>query len=169
MANNVNVKKLEADLWESADLLRAGSKLTSNQYCMPVLGLIFLRYAYSRFKLVEQEILKDRPMRGGRVLPVEQSDFAEKSALFLPKEAQYNYLVNLPANIPEQGLTGIEGNPLNSLGEVVNNAMELVEQQSEQLQGVLPKDYTIFSDELNCWGNCCASSTMMRWMMWAAM
>lgn len=115
---------------------------------MPVLGLIFLRYAYSRFKLVEQEILKDRPMRGGRVLPVEQSDFAEKSALFLPKEAQYNYLVNLPANIPEQGLTGIEGNPLNSLGEVVNNAMELVEQQSEQLQGVLPKDYTIFSDEL---------------------
>ena len=148
MANNVNVKKLEADLWESADLLRAGSKLTSNQYCMPVLGLIFLRYAYNRFKLVEQEILKDRPMRGGRVLPVEQSDFAEKSALFLPKEAQYNYLVNLPANIPEQGLTGIEGNPLNSLGEVVNNAMELVEQQSEQLQGVLPKDYTIFSDEL---------------------
>ena len=109
MANNVNVKKLESDLWESADLLRAGSKLTSNQYCMPVLGLIFLRYAYSRFKLVEQEILKDRPMRGGRVLPVEQSDFAEKSALFLPKEAQYNYLVNLPANIPEQGLTGIEG------------------------------------------------------------
>lgn len=58
MANNVNVKKLEADLWESADLLRAGSKLTSNQYCMPVLGLIFLRYAYSRFKLVEQEMLK---------------------------------------------------------------------------------------------------------------
>lgn len=148
MANNVNVKKLEADLWESADLLRAGSKLTSNQYCMPVLGLIFLRYAYSRFKLVEREILKDRPVRGGRVLPVEQSDFAEKSALFLPKEAQYNYLVNLPANIPEQGLTGIEGNPLNSLGEVVNNAMELVEQQSEQLQGILPKDYTIFSDEL---------------------
>ena len=69
--------------------LRAGSKLTSNQYCMPVLGLIFLRYAYSRFKLVEQEILKDRPVRGGQVLPVEQSDFAEKSALFLPKEAQY--------------------------------------------------------------------------------
>lgn len=37
----VNIRKLEADLWESADLLRAGSKLTSNQYCMPVLGLIF--------------------------------------------------------------------------------------------------------------------------------
>ena len=54
----INIRKLEAELWESADLLRAGSKLTSNQYCMPVLGLIFLRYAYSRFMLVEAEILK---------------------------------------------------------------------------------------------------------------
>ena len=35
--DNASIKKLEADLWESADLLRAGSNLTSNQYCMPVL------------------------------------------------------------------------------------------------------------------------------------
>ena len=58
----INIRKLEAELWESADLLRAGSKLTSNQYCMPVLGLLFLRYAYSRFKMVEAEILKTRPV-----------------------------------------------------------------------------------------------------------
>lgn len=144
----INIRKLEAELWESADLLRAGSKLTSNQYCMSVLGLIFLRYAYSRFKLVEAEILKDRPVRGRRVLPVEASDFASRSALFLPREAQYAYLVELPENIPAAGLTNWRGEVMNSLGEVVNNAMELVEQQSEQLSGVLPKDYTVFSDEL---------------------
>ena len=144
----INIRKLETELWESADLLRAGSKLTSNQYCMPVLGLIFLRYAYSRFKMVEAEILKNRPVRGGRVLPVEASDFASKSALFLPKEAQYEYLVNLPADIASAGLTNQSGHTMNSLGEVVNNAMELVETQSEQLTGVLPKDYTMFSDEL---------------------
>ena len=67
--DNASIKKLEADLWESADLLRAGSKLTSNQYCMPVLGLLFLRYAYSRYKMVEEEILKDRPVRNGRKMP----------------------------------------------------------------------------------------------------
>lgn len=144
----INIRKLEADLWESADLLRAGSKLTSNQYCMPVLGLIFLRYAYSRFKMVEAEILKNRPMRGDRVLPVEASDFASKSALFLPKEAQYEYLVNLPADIASAGLINQSGHTMNSLGEAVNNAMELVEAQSEQLIGVLPKDYAMFSDEL---------------------
>lgn len=115
---------------------------------MPVLGLIFLRYAYSRFKLVEAEILKNRPMRGGRALPVEASDFASRSALFLPREAQYAYLVELPENISAAGLTNWRGEVMNSLGEVVNNAMELVEQQSEQLSGVLPKDYTMFSDEL---------------------
>lgn len=144
----INIRKLEAELWESADLLRAGSKLTSNQYCMPVLGLIFLRYAYSRFKMVEAEILKDRPKRGGRVMPVEASDFAAKSALYLPEEAQYKYLVNLPENIAAAELKNRAGHTMNSLGEVVNNAMQLVEEQSEQLTSVLPEDYTIFSDEL---------------------
>ena len=130
----INIRKLEAELWDSADLLRAGSKLTSNQYCMPVLGLIFLRYAFGRFKLVEAEILKDRPVRRGRVLPVEASDFAEKSALFLPPEARYDYLVNLPESA--------------DIGKAVNTAMELIEAQSEQLVGVLPKDYTMFTNEI---------------------
>lgn len=129
----INIRKLEAELWESADLLRAGSKLTSNQYCMPVLGLIFLRYAYSRFKMVEAEILKNRPSRGGRVMPVEASDFAAKSALFLPKEAQYDYLLNLPDDIASAELVNRDGQTITSLGEVVNNAMVLIEEQSEQL------------------------------------
>lgn len=132
--NKINIRKLEADLWESADLLRAGSKLTSSQYCMPVLALLFLRYAYSRFKMVEAELLKNRPSRGGRVMPVEPSDFAAKSALYLPREAQFDYLVNLSDDQP--------------LGEAVNHAMTLVEEQSEQLTGILPKSYTMFSDEL---------------------
>lgn len=143
-----NIKKLEKDLWESADLLRAESKLTSNQYCMPVLGLIFLRYAYSRFKLVEKEILANRPMRGGVPLPVEANDFRQKSAIFLPEMAQYAYLVNLPNDISSLGLMDTEGHKMNSLGEVVNNAMTLIEIQSPMLEGVLPKEYTSFPDTL---------------------
>lgn len=144
----INIRKLESELWESADLLRAGSKLTSNQYCMPVLGLIFLRYAYSRFKMVEAEILKDRPSRNGRVMPVEASDYSAKSALYLPKEAQYDYLLNLPDDIKTADLKNKEGHVMTSLGEVVNNAMALIEEQSNQLAGVLPKGYTDFSDEI---------------------
>ena len=134
MTDKINIRKLEADLWKSADLLRAESKLTSSQYCMPVLALLFLRYAYSRFKMVEAELMKNRPSRGGRVMPIEPNDFAAKSALYLPREAQFDYLVNLSDDQP--------------LGEAVNRAMGLVEEQSEQLKGILPKSYTMFSDEL---------------------
>lgn len=132
----INIKKLEAELWESADLLRQGSKLTSQEYCMPVLGLIFLRYAYSRFKYVEKEILTagDRPIRNGQVLPVEGNDFKAKSALFLPEQARYEYLMNLPDNA--------------DVGKAVNEAMELIEKQSAQLLGVLPKTYMAFQNDL---------------------
>ena len=82
------------------------------------------------------------------MIPVEAIDFAEKSALFLPREAQYDYLVNLPEDISAANLTDKNGDPITSLGAAVNNAMSLVEDQSEQLKGVLPKEYTIFSDEL---------------------
>lgn len=81
-------------------------------------------------------------------MPVEASDFAAKSALYLPKEAQYDYLLNLPDDIASAGILNKDGHTMNSLGEVVNNAMQLIEEQSEQLTGVLPKSYTDFSDEI---------------------
>ena len=130
----INIRKLETELWEAADLLRADSKVTSQEYCMPVLGLIFLRYAYSRFKFVEADILKNRPMRNGRILPVEADDFKTKSAIFLPEEARYDYLLNLPDNT--------------DMGQAINRAMELIEEQSTQLRGILPKNYTILQNDL---------------------
>lgn len=130
----INIRKLEKELWEAADLLRADSEVTSQEYCMPVLGLIFLRYAYSRFKFVEADILKDRPIRNGRVLPVEAADFKTKSAIYLPEKARYDYLLNLPDNT--------------DMGQAINLAMELIEEQSAQLKGVLPKNYNILKNDL---------------------
>ena len=64
-----NIDKLEADLWEAADQLRANSKLTSTEYCMPVLGVIFLRHAANRFDAATKQIQEDQvsgkmPKRG---------------------------------------------------------------------------------------------------------
>lgn len=146
--NATNLKDLETKLWSTADDLRANSKLTSNQYCMPILGIIFLRYAYSRYRRVEQELLKGRPMRGGRPRPLEAKDFTKKSALYLPEEAQYRYLLALPGDVAQAGLVKNDGTPIDSLGVAVNYAMELIEQQSPSLAGVLPKNYDIFDDSL---------------------
>lgn len=102
---------------------------------MPVLGLIYLRYAFTRFKYVESEILKDRPSRNGVKLPVESSDFKSKSAIFLPENARYDYLLNLPKD--------------KNLGEAVDKAMEAIEKECPDLSGILPKNYqTIFKNDL---------------------
>lgn len=102
---------------------------------MPVLGLIYLRYAFTRFKYVEAEILKDRPSRNGVKLPVESSDFKSKSAIFLPENARYDYLLNLPKD--------------KNLGEAVDKAMEAIEKECPDLSGILPKNYqTIFKNDL---------------------
>lgn len=148
MAVNNNIKKLEADLWASADYLRSNANLNANEYCMPVLGLLFLKYAFIRFKKVEAEILKNRPTRGGRIMPVEAADFKAKSAIFLPREAQYDFLLNLPENPVNAGVKNAEGETLNSLGDIVNNAMRLIEENTNQLNGVLPRTYHIFSNEV---------------------
>ena len=91
----LNIKALENDLWDAADELRAGSRLSSQEYCMPVLGLIYLRYAYSRYKFVDEEIRKNLPSRGGRTLEPESADYKAKGAIKLQEISRYDYLLGL--------------------------------------------------------------------------
>ena len=142
------LRKLEAELWRAADQLRANSKLTASEYSMPVLGLIFLRHAYNRFKKVKVEVEKDlpyHPQRGRR--PLTKSDFEERNAMFLPEIAYFDYLVNFP----EGGKTVINLEGIEEtiqIGEAIDMAMRAIELQYENLQGVLPKNYSIFGKDL---------------------
>lgn len=129
------LRKLEAELWRAADQLRANSKLTATEYSMPVLGLIFLRHAYNRFLKVKVEIEKNlpsHPQRGKR--QVTKKDFEEQTAMFLPDKSQFEYLVSLPES--------------EDVGEAIDNAMKFIEDEYDGLKGVLPKNYTIFSQDL---------------------
>jgi len=129
------LRKLEAELWRAADQLRANSKLTASEYSMPVLGLIFLRHAYNRFLKVKIEVERDlpiHPQRGRR--PVTKKDFEERNAMFLPDKAQFDHLVSLPESA--------------DIGEAIDNAMKLIEDEYDNLKGVLPKNFSIFSKDL---------------------
>lgn len=129
------LRKLEAELWRAADQLRANSKLTASEYSMPVLGLIFLRHAYNRFLKAKEDVEKSlpyHPQRGRR--PVNKQDFEEQNAMFLPDKAQFDYLVSLPESA--------------DIGEAIDNAMKLIEEEYENLNGVLPKNFSIFSKDL---------------------
>ena len=129
-----NTEKLEKRLWEAADQLRANSKLTSTEYCMPVLGLIFLRQAYNRFVVVKDEIEKNLPKRGGVTRPITKDDFARKGALYLAEKSQFDYLLDLPDE--------------KDRGTAIIEAMNFIEADYESLNGVLPKDYHIFDNDL---------------------
>lgn len=129
------LRKLEAELWRAADQLRANSKLTATEYSMPVLGLIFLRHAYNRFQKVKIEVektLPSHPQRGKR--PLTKKDFEEQNSMFLPEKAQFDYLVSLPESA--------------DIGEAIDNAMKLIEDEYDNLKGVLPKNFSIFSKDL---------------------
>ncbi len=49
------LKKLEDNLWDSANTLRAMGGIKSADYAVPVLGIIFLRFADNKYSLVEQD------------------------------------------------------------------------------------------------------------------
>ncbi|MCB0562579.1 MAG: hypothetical protein KDD09_26690, partial [Phaeodactylibacter sp.] len=56
------LRQLETKLWTAADQLRANSKLTASEYSFPVLGLIFLRHAFNRYKNAEAQIVEALPV-----------------------------------------------------------------------------------------------------------
>jgi type I restriction enzyme M protein len=131
-----NIEKLESDLWSAADNLRANSKLTSSDYFMPVLGVIFLRHAANRFEVATRQIEEDQAagrMPKRKVLP---ADYLRRRALWLPEKARYDWIM-------QQG--AVRGSDLPKL---VTEAMIAIEAEFEPLLGVLPKDFGIFETKV---------------------
>jgi type I restriction enzyme M protein len=117
-----NHTDLEKRLWDAADELRANSKLKSSEYSVPVLGLIFLRYADHKFTEAEKKM----PQSSGR-RKIGKADYQAQGVLFLPEESRFSYLLNLP-----------EGT---NIGKAINDAMKAIETDNEDLKDVLPKTY----------------------------
>lgn len=91
MADLANIEQLEAQLWDAADNLRANSKLTAGEYCMPVLGVIFLRHATNRYNEALREIQADQSAGKMPKRSLTAADFKKRRALMLPKEARCRF------------------------------------------------------------------------------
>src|SRR5437867_7106703 len=102
-STSTDIEKLESSLWEAADNLRANSKLTSSDYFMPVLGVIFLRHAANRFDAATKQIADDQT--AGRVPKrrVQPADYIRRRALWLPETARYDYIMD-KASVDPAGL-----------------------------------------------------------------
>lgn len=142
MIDYQELKLLEDDLWEAADQLRANSKLTASEYSMPVLGLIFLRHATTRFHALLPDVEKAVPARATGALREDRIKlgFQGKAAIYLPETARYDYLAALPAGT--------------KVGEAIRDAMIAIEDSvtdqkgQKLLEGALPKDYLGLEQDL---------------------
>jgi len=118
-----NNTEIEKRLWDIADELRANSKLKSSEYSVPVLGLIFLRYADHKFAQAEKELAGKATGRR----TIGKADYQARGVMFLPEEARFSKLLKLP-----------EGE---NIGKAINDAMKAIEAENEELRDVLPKTY----------------------------
>jgi len=125
MSQLENIEAIEKRLWSAADTLRANSNYASNEYFMPVMGLVFLRHAYSRYLAVKDSIEASLPSRGGVKRALTKEDFSKKSSIFLQPKAQFDYLVGLKDS--------------DDRAKAIIGAMESIEADYETLRGVLPK------------------------------
>jgi type I restriction enzyme M protein len=131
---SIESSAFEKSLWHAADQFRANSGLKAQEYSGPILGLIFLRFAEVRFAIqrtkLEQAATSAR--RGSRV--DEPEAYHADNVLYLAPEARFDYLLNLPER--------------SDVGAKVNAAMRAVEKHNEQLAGVLPKTFNLFTSTL---------------------
>jgi len=125
-----HIAELEQRLWEVADELRANSDLKASEYSMPVLGLIFLKYADYRFSQQEKILSEKSSIRR----KIGKTDYQAAGVMYLPDEARFSYLLNLPEGA--------------DIGKAINEAMEAIERENEELKGVLPKTYNRFKNTL---------------------
>src|SRR2546425_2633951 len=89
---SVDLHAIERRLWDSADELRANSGLKESEYSIPVLGLIFLKYADSRFSGAEADLAG----AGTGRRKVSKTDYQAQGVMFLPPDARFDTLLNLP-------------------------------------------------------------------------
>jgi type I restriction enzyme M protein len=115
--------QIEKRLWDAADELRANSKFKASEYAVPVLGLIFLRYADHKFSLAEADV---NAQSTGRRTPG-KTDYHARGVMFMPEEARFRRLLELP-----------EGT---NIGMAINDAMRAIEQENDELRDVLPKTF----------------------------
>ena len=125
MSQLEHIEAIEKRLWGAADTLRANSNYASNEYFLPVMGLVFLRHAYSRYLAVKDDIEANLPKRGGNPRPLTKEDFSQRRSIFLRPTAQFDTLVSLPDSADR--------------AKAIIDAMESIEADYENLRGVLPK------------------------------
>jgi type I restriction enzyme M protein len=124
---------IEKKLCDASDQLRANSKLKSSEYSVPVLGLIFLKFADYKFQIAEKEILNNHKKSNSRQ-SITKLDYQARGVLFLPEQARYTYLLKLSES--------------ENISKAIIDAMKSIEAENESIRDVLPKTYARLENDI---------------------
>lgn len=110
----------EQSLLEMVDKLRGN--IESSEYKYIVLGLIFLKYISDGFEEKYNQLIND----GNDEEEMEDAYIAD-NVFFVPAEARWQIIKNHAKQ--------------SNIGQVIDNAMIVLEKTNSSLKGVLPKNY----------------------------
>lgn len=119
----MSMKEVEKRLWDTADELRANSGLRPSEYSRPVLGLLFLKFADTRFAKIEEQL---KPKLDSRIRPG-PDEYKALGAIYLTPESRFDWLTQMPEDA--------------DLGKALNQAMEQIERDNPDLADALPKSF----------------------------
>ncbi|USR79035.1 type I restriction-modification system subunit M [Arcanobacterium pinnipediorum] len=130
MVAKKKTKSLEQTLWEAADTLRGNQE--PSEYKHVVLGLVFLKYVSDRFedrrKVLKEELASDGISEEQYNSFLEDRDeYTGHNVFWVPEGARWSSL-QAQAKQPQ-------------IGQLIDQAMQFIEQENPTLRGVLPRNY----------------------------
>jgi type I restriction enzyme M protein len=128
---------LEDTLWKAADKLRGS--MDAADYKHFVLGLVFLKYVSDAFTERREEIKREldkEAISGDRAAQFleDRDEYVGRGVFWVPKAARWDLIA--------KGAKSSAGEQ--SVGELINAAMEAIEGANPELHGVLPKIFNRF-------------------------
>lgn len=118
--NEQELKMLESKLFAAAEKMRGA--VSVSDYKFIVLGLIFLKYISDSFEEKYKELVEE-----GTGLEEERDCYTAENIFYVPKNARWEYLVEHSKDA--------------NIGEIIDEALTLIEKENTSLKNVLPKNY----------------------------
>ena len=133
------LKELKDTLWKAADKLRGS--MDASQYKDVILGLVFLKYVSDSFderrQQIGDELLADgwdEAKIGGQLDDIDE--YTGNGVFYVNRHARWSYLAE-----HAKGLPAAMSQPFKPVGELIDDAMDLVMGANPSLAGTLPRLY----------------------------
>jgi type I restriction enzyme M protein len=156
------LNNLEKKLWTAANKLLPA--LDAAHYKHVMLGLVFLKYTSDAFDIRREELKKQFSDEANDYF-IDPSDFdagiedpeyisevnaelevrdfyTEQNVFWVPKEARWSFLQDNNKVVIGGELETTSKKKIRSVGQLIDNALDVIEKDNSKLKGVLNKQYT---------------------------